>query len=194
MSGGGGGKSLLGGGGGSGQGCSWAAGRGCELPVSSDVHPAVRNAGAEVAGRVVAGGSGGLGGAAGAHSPLGGTVGAPGEPTDAHPLLLEAVGWAFAGGGAGTEDTVAHPDFLNPDGFASSPVEVPAVTSAVAAGLTILTPAAFAALLSSFSSLLRSFSLRSSASDGPANPFALVVMSFIRALWWCAYEFVCSSY
>lgn len=105
------------------------------------------------------------------------------EPTDAHPPLLGAE--CGGGGGVGfTDETVAQPDFLNPEGFESTPSAGRVPTRGVTAiGLAILTPAAFAALRSSFSSRFLSFSFLSSASLSEAfKPFAFAAMSFILAL------------
>ena len=69
------------------------------------------------------------------------------------------------------------------------------VGPATAASDPIFIPAAFAIFLSSFSSRLRSFSFRLSASSFPAARTGWWdAMSRARTLWWCAYEFVCSSY
>ena len=112
-------------------------------------------------------------------------------PTEAQPVR-------FGGSGAAAGVvTVAHPLFLNPLAFVSL---VPAASTGAGAttatgGFTILTPAAFAILRSSFSSRLRSFSFRLLTSS---SVFLLArwaaCISRKRTLWWCAYEFVCSSY
>jgi hypothetical protein len=86
------------------------------------------------------------------------------------------------------DNTVDHPDFLNPDGFVSPSPDGTTIAAALteATGLTILTPAALAALLNSFSSLFFSFSFLSSAAfiSAPTKPtpFAFAAISFIRAL------------
>ena len=106
------------------------------------------------------------------------------SPTDAHPLRL--------GCSAGVA-TVAHPLFLNPDDDGSSGGG--AVGTVATGGFTILTPAAFAILRSSFSSRFRSFSLRLLTSSSVLRlARCAACMSRKRTLWWWAYEFVCSSY
>jgi hypothetical protein len=107
---------------------------------------------------------------------------------------------ARAGGDAADEDDdspaademLAQPTFLKPAGLGSAEDASP---GALGVDLAILTPAAAAILRSSFSSRLRSFSLRLSCSSGV---FCLARCVFCisrkRILWWCAYELVCSSY
>lgn len=119
------------------------------------------------------------------------------DPTEAQPALLVAGLEADVGGGAvgvSADETVAQPDFLNPEGFASPSLDDAAAITGVTlevTGLAILTPAAFAALLNSFSSLLLSFSFLScsflsASSLAPAPtipiPLALAGISFMRAL------------
>lgn len=110
------------------------------------------------------------------------------SPTVAHPDRL--------GGSAGCTaaaelPSVAHPLFAGPPGTEDGS---PAGASATG-GFAIFTPAAFAILRSSFSSRLRSFSLRLSTSSFVLRLARCVAcMSRKRTLWWCAYEFVCSSY
>jgi hypothetical protein len=102
---------------------------------------------------------------------------------DAQPPLLLLADREAADGGL-VDETVAHPDFLNAEGLGfPSSVATTGVRPAEATGLAILTPAAFAALLNSFSSLLLSFSFLSSAAlASAAPPFAFAAISFIRAL------------
>lgn len=98
------------------------------------------------------------------------------QPDFLKPLGLDSLAGAAAGGGGG--------------GCTGGRTGVPATTG------FILIPAAFAILRSSFSSRLRSFSLRRSSSscELPNVTFCAACMSRKRALWWCAYELVCSSY
>ena len=103
---------------------------------------------------------GGCGGAdAEAHPPrLDPAVGCD-SPTVAQP---DRLGVSVGAGGLGTAaGTVAQPAFLNPEGLLSleSTTGVDAVTTETG-GFAILIPAALASLRSSFSSRLRSFSLR----------------------------------
>lgn len=119
------------------------------------------------------------------------------DPTEAQPALLVAGREADVGGGAvgvSADETVAQPDFLNPEGFASISLDDAAAITGVTlevTGLDILTPAAFAALLNSFSSLFLSFSFLScsflsASSLAPAPtipiPLAFAAISFMRAL------------
>lgn len=97
-------------------------------------------------------------------------------------------------------DTAAQPNFLAMTGVPSMSMSVLALveepgsgSEATELGLAILMPCAAAILRSSFSSRLRSFSLRLSTSSLGLSR-ALACMSLKRALWWCAYELVCSSY
>lgn len=124
-----------------------------------------------------------------------------GEPTVAQPDFAKP---PRAPAAAPVSDIDAQPDRLGttgspsmsipcaPPGEGATAAEVLAAVGA-AGGLGILMPAAAAILRSSFSSRLRSFSLRLSTSSwGLMRTFAC--MSLKRALWWCAYELVCSSY
>lgn len=109
---------------------------------------------------------------------------AGGLETDAHPAEVD-----------GPEDAEieAQPDFCK-GLFSCSPEGLTAGEETLGGGASLI-PAAFANLRISFSSRLRSFSLRRSASSLPPIFMGwFAFMSFMRALWWCAYEFVCSSY
>lgn len=115
-------------------------------------------------------------------------------PTDAQPA--RAGGNSVDGGDSVvTDGMLAHPPFLKPGGLGSIEGATGARAAALDVAFAILTPAAAAILRSSFSSRFRSFSLRLSCSSGV---FCLArwvfCMSRKRILWWCAYEFVCSSY
>ena len=108
--------------------------------------------------------------------------------SEEEPTLLPPTDWDGAGGGS-VVDTVAHPGFLKPGvpslaGGRTTGVAILVLASTMDLG--ILTPAALAALLSSFSSLLLSFSCLSSATFASApvkpTPLAFAAMSFIRAL------------
>lgn len=91
--------------------------------------------------------------------------------------------------------TGAHPTFVKPEEGAGTEVDVAAVsfTRGATDDLATLIPLAAAIFRNSFSSRRRSFSLiLSSSSCGFMR--RLLCMSRKRALWWCAYEFVCSSY
>jgi hypothetical protein len=120
------------------------------------------------------------------------------EPTDAQ--LARAGGNSVDsvdGGGVSvaTDGMLAQPLFLKPGGLGSVEGATGARAAALDVAFAILTPAAAAILRSSFSSRFLSFSLRLSCSSGV---FCLArwvfCMSRKRILWWCAYEFVCSSY
>ena len=156
----------------------------CELPVSREDHPAVLKAGAEPILRDVGcAGGGGCGAELGIEEDTPEGRVSDDDPTDAQPPLLLLAGRGAADGGL-VDETVAHPDFLNAEGLGSpSLVATTGVRPVEATGLAILTPAAFAALLNSFSSLFLSFSFLSSAAlASAAPPFAFVAISFIRAL------------
>jgi len=119
------------------------------------------------------------------------------DPMVAHPLRAGRDSLAD-GGSVVTDDMLAQPPFLEPVGL--EPVGLDSAGAKVAVvdvvnGFAIRTPAAAAILRSSFSSRFRSFSLRLSCSSG-VFCFArwLFCISRKRILWWCAYEFVCSSY
>ena len=131
--------------------------------VSKDVHPPVLKAGApECCERC---GCGELCGDWG--RPAGVFWAGGGAETDAQPPRLLAGGSTsptvaqpdVLGGSTGAVATAAQPLFLGPLEPAASD-DGPEGATAVTTGLTILTPAAFAILRSSFSSRLRSFSLR----------------------------------
>lgn len=105
--------------------------------------------------------------------------------------LLPPTDWdeSEGAGGGSVEATVAHPGFLKPGvpslaGGRTTGVAILVLASTMDLG--ILTPAALAALLSSFSSLFLSFSCLSSATFASApvkpTPLAFAAMSFIRAL------------
>lgn len=156
-------------------------GGGCELPVSRDVQPAVRNdglCGGGGAGGASAGGGGGGGGDGGRAKrlELGGAGGSlAGAPTVAQPDFAKPPRPPAA---APVSDIDAQPDRLGamgspsmsmpsvpPVGGATAAEVLAAATGAAAGGLGILIPAAAAILRSSFSSRLRSFSLRLSTSS-----------------------------
>lgn len=173
----GGGGAISGGGGGGAEAESVAGGGGYdgEPPASKDDQPALRNAGAAEV-KLEAEDE------AGAHLP-------------------DAFGTSGGGGTEGSDPTVAHPDFLEPDwvsiaadAIGAEPDRFGAVevmsTSMVSAavwtvvtveGLAILIPMALAIFLSSFSSRFLSFSFRlSTSSFGVIRAFAC--MSLKRAL------------
>src|SRR6266404_1513075 len=116
-----------------------------------------------------------------------------GDPTFAHPP--RAGGDSLVDGGS--DDMLAQPPFLKPVGLDSAEGTAGAKVAVVDVvnDFAIRTPAAAAILRSSFSSRFRSFSLRLPCSSGV---FCLArwvfCMSRKRILWWCAYEFVFSSY
>ena len=110
-------------------------------------------------------------------------------------------GGSVDGGGVTEPLTVAHPDRLKPDDGAATDTQppeflggsfgavgsmmplIPGAGEATPAAFGILMPLAAAILRSSFSSRLRSFSLRlSTSSFGKMR--ALACMSFNLALWW----------
>ncbi len=104
----------------------------------------------------------------------------------AGPLLLDDEDKGGVGGALAVK--VVQPDFRSGVSAFVGALPLPLVVG-------IFTPMAFAILRSSFSSRRLSFSLRASASAAEAMRIGwLPCKSFIRDLWWCAYELVCSSY
>lgn len=174
-------------------------GRCIELPVSREVQPPVRKAGAGPAGEwllgvwVMTAGSGEGGSVRGvteAH-PLDGGAGALALAVAQPGLLFDEDATRGAAAGAGDE-TVAQPGFLKPLDVDSLSPLLPIPSSAVGAtsaagGFTIFTPAALAIFRSSFSSRFRSFSLRLSTSSCVLRLARWAAcISRKRALWWCA--------